>query len=295
MNLRRTASALAGILFLCGILALSDLARGENGRAAKSFPVPLLGGEIVVLPGVFPPREAENVVLPFMVANKRLFEGKVVMEIGAGSGVNSVFAAKLGAKKVVATDINKNAIASTNQNAKRFGVGSIIETRLVPKSDMSAFSAIKAGETFDVILSNPPYSLDLDAPTNNAITDRGDLGASLIRGLNDHLNPGGVAVLLYDSLFYHHLIVQFARLEGYYVKNHLPVKLTAWEAATLFDYYGGRWAKLHGLDPANFKFDWQKQLGAQPLRVKSKSNLPPLFLWNKPNQNFPGWIVIQRS
>ena len=170
-----------------------------------------LGGELVLTPVTFGPIEAESLVLPLMKENKELFNGKTVLEIGTGSGIISIYAAQLGAKKVVATDISRDAIRTAARNAARFEVASVVETRLVPRSDMSAYSVIRAHETFDIIISNPPYSLKLDAPTNNAVIDRGDLGFSIVKGLRSHLRPDGVAILLYNSLFYHLAMVKFAR------------------------------------------------------------------------------------
>jgi methylase of polypeptide subunit release factors len=61
------------------------------------------GAELVVLPGVFVPEEAETMVLPFLWENRALFDGKTVLEIGTGTGIISAYAAKLGARKVVST------------------------------------------------------------------------------------------------------------------------------------------------------------------------------------------------
>ena len=70
-----------------------------------------LEAEITVLPGVFNPYEAENAVLEMMQDNAYLFEGATVMEIGTGSGIISLYAAKLGATQ----------IASLEARAPRFG------------------------------------------------------------------------------------------------------------------------------------------------------------------------------
>ena len=65
-----------------------------------------LEAEIVVLPGVFLPGEAEDDVLPVMAAHRDWFRGKSVLEIGTGSGIIALYAARLGATRVVATDIS---------------------------------------------------------------------------------------------------------------------------------------------------------------------------------------------
>jgi hypothetical protein len=120
---------------------------------------------------------------------------------------------------------------------------------------MSAYSVIGPDESFDVIISNPPYSLDLDAGGNSAVTDRGDLGFSIIRGLDTHLKPSGAAVLLYGSIFYHEVIAKLARYEGYAVSNESPQTLTPLEVETLFNFYLSRLLRAQGLPADAFYFD----------------------------------------
>jgi predicted RNA methylase len=213
-----------------------------------------LGGEVTVLPGVFHPIEAEIRVLPFMKENVDLFAGKRVLEIGSGSGIVSVYAAKLGAKKVVATDINDQAVKTTQLNAEKFGVNSIVEARLVPPNDMSAYSVLKGGETFDMIISNPPYTLDLDAKNNDSMFDTGDLGFSIIRGLDQRLEPGGKAILLYGTMFYHLAMVKYAEYRGFEVRYHQPDALTAEESRILFNSYLARLLAREKVDPAAIQF-----------------------------------------
>jgi predicted RNA methylase len=248
-----------------------------------------LGAEIVVLPGVFEPTEAEIRVLPYMEQERDLFPGSAVLEIGTGSGIISLFAAKLGAKRVVSTDINEAAIACANENATTLGYDSVIETRLVPLSDMSAFSTVAQDEAFDVIISNPPYSLDLDAEVNTAVIDTGDLGFSIVRGLNRHLRPSGVCVLFYNSTFYHHVMVKYARHMGFLVSNEVPVVFAPWECEALFNSYLGKLLKREGVDPDAFRFD---RTVDDLLLVSRKGPKTPLD--GPPSRLFPGFVVIRR-
>lgn len=299
------------------LLALPATAATETGEVgtvkqeAVRFESAYLDGQIVVLPGVFHPQEAEETVLPLLQAHAELFRDKVVLEIGTGSGINSLYAAQLGARRVVATDINEAAVETARRNAEALGFSDRIEVRRVPLSDMSAYSVIRAGEIFDVILSNPPYSLDLDASGNDAVTDTGDLGFSIIRGLDTHLAPQGVALLLYASLFYHEVMVKFARYEGFAVRRDPSPVLTPWEAGTLFNAYLARLLDREGVDPDAFRFDWREEeafarLGVRPpggtrldrvrwaLAGEDTSGLEPLFPGDEPGR-YPGWIAIRRS
>jgi SAM-dependent methyltransferase len=118
-----------------------------------------------------------------MKEHRQLFEGKTVLDVGTGSGIIALYAARLGARKVVATDISSAALACTQANAVRLGYGAAIETRLVALSDTTAYAVVKTDEVFDAIVSNPPYTLNLDATAGSALIDRGELGFSLVKGL----------------------------------------------------------------------------------------------------------------
>jgi methylase of polypeptide subunit release factors len=262
---------------------------------AREFPSRILtGSKVLVLPEVFAPLEAEAMVLPFMQENAALFKGKSVLEIGTGTGIISVYAATLGARKVVSTDISEIALTNANENAKRFGVDAVMETRLVPQTDISAYSVIGPDEKFDIIISNPPYALDLEADENTAVTDRGDLGFSIVRGLETHLEPGGKALLLYGSLFYHHVMVKFARHTGYEVRHHVPGVLSHLEAETLFNAYLARLLKHENIDPNAMRFNYQEDKGLKRVHVRWPKTETPLIAGNS-NRLFFGMIVIERK
>jgi release factor glutamine methyltransferase len=77
--------------------------------------------------------------------------GKSVAEIGTGSGVLALSAAKAGARSVLALDINPAAVSAAEGNAARNGLSMIVSARI---SDL--LSAVAAGEIFDIIVSSPP-------------------------------------------------------------------------------------------------------------------------------------------
>lgn len=250
-------------------------------------------GDVVVPPGVFHPIEAETCVLPFMEENAKLFPGKRVLEIGSGTGIISSYAAKLGAAQVVSTDISDKAVAATKRNAERLGFGEKVEARLVPASDISAYSVLKPGERFDIIISNPPYSLDLEATKNDAVTDTGDLGFSIIRGLNERLNPDGKAILFYGSLFYHLTMVKFAQYSGFEARSHPSQGLTTWESEALFNSYLQRLLAREKVDPGAFRFT-DRDPGLIGFADPMSPRIPPLFPGNS-KKPYRGMIVIERK
>lgn len=260
----------------------------ELGPKWREFTSAYFELPIVRLRGVFTPLEAERSILPFMKDHADLFKGKAVLEIGSGSGINAAYAAALGASRVVATDIDPRAVKSTEENARRLGFASVVDARLVPLDDATAYSVMGEDEKFDIVLSNPPYALNLDAKRNTPVTDTGDLGFSIIRGFDAHVNPGGMQLLYYGSLFYHRLMVKFARYEGFDVRSNDPRLLVPWEAATLFNFYLARFLEYQGLPPDAFSFK-----GSELEQIRIGSAREPLFP-GRQGKPHPGWILIRR-
>lgn len=109
------------------------------------------GLRLVVYKGVFHPSFFFSSGLFFNFLKAQDLNGKKFLEIGCGSGLLCLLAAKKGAR-VTGVDISKTAVENTRVNFKRnFGVtsaASILESNL--------FSALN-NEIYDVIAVNPPY------------------------------------------------------------------------------------------------------------------------------------------
>lgn len=78
-------------------------------------------------------------------------KGKTVADVGTGSGVLALAAARAGAAHVLALDINPNATLSAMENAQLNGFGD----RVMPAC-MNLLAGLAPGPLFDVILSSPP-------------------------------------------------------------------------------------------------------------------------------------------
>ena len=81
-------------------------------------------------------------------------EGKDVIDYGCGSGILAIAAAKLGANRVYAVDIDPQAVVATNLNASNNGVAANIESCLVDEFDEKAADLLLAN-----ILANPLMEL----------------------------------------------------------------------------------------------------------------------------------------
>lgn len=108
--------------------------------------VEFFGLDFEVREGIFSPRpETETVV---EVALK--FAGKLVADVGTGTGCIGIILAKLTESFVVATDIDMHALEVAKKNACRHGV----EKRFFPVL-ANILEGIKS--SFDLVVSNPPY------------------------------------------------------------------------------------------------------------------------------------------
>lgn len=106
-----------------------------------------LGTTIRVPPGVMPITSMSYVLGDAVRAE--VIDGGSVLDMGTGSGVNAILAARGGAD-VVAVDVSEVALEAARENADRNDVGHAIEIR---HSDL--FAAVP--EAFDLIVFDPPY------------------------------------------------------------------------------------------------------------------------------------------
>ncbi|WP_345751656.1 DUF7059 domain-containing protein [Microbacterium rhizophilus] len=117
-----------------------------------------------------------------------------VLDLGTGCGIQALRARRY-AESVVATDVSERALAFTRLNAL-LNRDARIETR-----GGSLFDPV-AGETFDRIVTNPPFVITPRATgvPGYEYRDGGLVGDALVeqvvRGVGAHLAPGGIAQLL---------------------------------------------------------------------------------------------------
>jgi release factor glutamine methyltransferase len=79
-------------------------------------------------------------------------KGRRVADVGTGSGILALAAARAGASQVIALDINPNAAWAANVNAGINGLGD-----RVAGVCSNLLSSLAPRPLFDVIVSNPPY------------------------------------------------------------------------------------------------------------------------------------------
>ncbi len=119
-----------------------------NIYATKERSYSYKGINVRVMPGVFHPGLFFSTKLLLEYISKNDLKDKNVLELGAGSGLISIYCATQNAK-VTASDINPTAIKNINKNAKLNSVNiEVIESDLFEKIEM---------RKFDYIIINPPY------------------------------------------------------------------------------------------------------------------------------------------
>jgi release factor glutamine methyltransferase len=115
-----------------------------------------------------------------------------VLDMGTGSGVCAVFAAKL-ARHVVAVDINPAAVHCAGVNALLNHVEHKIDVR---QGDL--FAPVPE-ERFDLILFNPPFLQGAPRDDRDRAWRSNDVAERFAAGLGAHLKPGGIALVLLST------------------------------------------------------------------------------------------------
>ena len=99
------------------------------------------------------PRPETEMLVAEAIAHGQRRESPVIADLGTGSGAIAIaIADALGEARLVATDLSDEALAQARANAERLGVAGRIDFR-----QGSWWQAVPHTESFDVIVSNPPY------------------------------------------------------------------------------------------------------------------------------------------
>jgi release factor glutamine methyltransferase len=155
------------------------------------------GFRLLVRPTVFHPRYFLTSEYFAGVIGRLDLAGKRVADVGTGSGILALAAARAGATTVVAIDINPNAARTAGENAQANGLG-----ERVTAVCSNLLSALAPRPYFDVILSSPPSfpgePLDLADRAWHAGPDYRDI-ASLFDQARERLAPGGRFYVLLSS------------------------------------------------------------------------------------------------
>ena len=197
-------------------LDIVDKKQVERQEQFRSVPlegskVQYLGKDFLVSRNVFSPFDDS---LP-LVENYQINPGEKVLDVCTGSGVIAIFSALKGAGKVLAVDINPEAVKNAQANVDLHGLKNVVEVRL---SDM--FENILPEEEFDVITGNLPFR-DKEAPDLVALSQWDtNLHAhkAFFEGVKKHLKPGGRVYLSQANFGAVEEMKEMAQEKGFKVK-----------------------------------------------------------------------------
>jgi len=151
--------------------------------------VTIAGLAVNALPNVYPTGELSGLVVDALqLPGVGLAGGEAVLDYGTGTGFLAIWAAKLGAARVVATDINESAIQCARENARQHGVIAAIDARVG-----RCFETIQVDEKFDIILAGMPWeSAEPRDMLERAVYDPNfEMRRALLERAPEHLTPNG--------------------------------------------------------------------------------------------------------
>ncbi len=155
------------------------------------------GFRLTVRPTVFHPRFFISSECFAAFIGRLNLRGQRVLDVGTGSGILALAAARAGAENVIAADINPNAALNAAENARANELGDRVTAVCC-----NLLAALAPRPLFDVILSSPPKHAG--EPRN--LADRGwhagpayrDISA-LFDQARERLRPGGRLYVMVSS------------------------------------------------------------------------------------------------
>lgn len=181
-----TARLLGKAMALCYRLIGKD--RYDDFRLEWVHGIPFM-----VIPSVFNPKVPRTGEFLAEQIDARLVQSDwAVLDMGTGSGVCAIFAARL-ARRVVAVDINEAAVHCADINARLNRLEHKIDVR---QGDL--FAPVQ-GEKFDLILFNPPFLRGTPKDDRDRAWRSSDVAERFVAGLREHLSPRGSALVLLST------------------------------------------------------------------------------------------------
>lgn len=111
-----------------------------------------MGEKFIVNPHVLIPRDETEFLVRKAVEIIKSKGYKMALDVGTGSGCIACMVAKLTDCQIIGLDISNEALNTALDNASRLN---LFNKAIFRKSDI--FSNVKPRESFDIIISNPPY------------------------------------------------------------------------------------------------------------------------------------------
>lgn len=173
---------------------------------------------LTLAPGVFVPTSTSLALADCL----EIHPGDVVADIGCGSGVLALVAARLGAGRVLGTDISPDAVRVASANARRLGLDDVAEFRVG-----HLFEPL-AGVVADVVIGDVSGAPDALADLAGWHPGGGPSGAetptAMLESIGTWLRPGGRLYLPTGSLHDEERVLAAAR--GVFGADHMDLVAT---------------------------------------------------------------------
>lgn len=142
-------------------------------------------------PGVaFGTGSHETTKLCILNLKKYMKEGQRILDVGCGSGILSIIGLKLGAKNVVATDIDPNAVIASIENAKVNHINA--NTQLEAITSGAASLAVLSGDIIsDEMFRETIGEQEYDIVVANILAD---IIMPLSKVIDQNMKPGGLFI-----------------------------------------------------------------------------------------------------
>ena len=139
---------------------------------------------LVLGPGVFTPTHTTAAMADVLEINP----GDVVLDVGCGSGVLGLVAARLGAARLIGCDISKTAVDTAAENARRLGLSDVSEFH-----QGHLFEPVADAEADVVIgdVSGVPDAVAEVMPWTSGGPTGAELPGEMIETLGERLRVGG--------------------------------------------------------------------------------------------------------
>lgn len=111
-----------------------------------------MGEKFIVNKNVLIPRDETELLVRKAIEIIEQNTFTTALDVGTGSGCIACMIAKYTNCQIIGLDISKDALNTALDNASKLN---LFNKAIFRKSDI--FSNVKPGETFDIIISNPPY------------------------------------------------------------------------------------------------------------------------------------------
>jgi len=178
--------------FVVSIRELQGLVGAHEWRK-KGVPIEAIGANIHPHYGVFSPIRGEYLAL---LAKAPLPSIELAFDIGTGTGVVSVLMAKLGVKKIVATDQDPRAINCAQENITRLGLQkqiTLTQTNMFPE-----------GKAPLIVCNLPWLPAKPSSPIEYAVYDpESKMLFAFLNGLKAHLTDDGEGWLIMSDFAEH--------------------------------------------------------------------------------------------